>query len=390
MNFKSIIAKRSIRNIFSTNFILILALSAGAYMHSSMLEGLETSLSAGVLFALGSFGSLVAISFAPMFLRKKGVTGTVMRAGVVNVLSLLAISFAFSPIMAIVGFILYFSSVAIVVLSIDVLLEHHSKDSETGGIRGISLALGNLAFLIGPLIAGFIADKNGFSGVYLMTAVGVALMLIFFYSKFKKFNHFPKKAHTNGLQNFVALLRNKTLFRIYKVSFSLEFFFAIWSIFMTIYMNSVIGFSWTDIGILFAIMHIPYVIFEPFIGYLADKKFGEKEMMIIGILLVVGTTFGLSMTSSPNFWLWAVVLFLSRTGTALIQVTNESYFFKHVNSEDTSIISAFRNASPLALLVGPLLGSIVLYFTSYKDLFFILSIFVLLALIPASRLKDTK
>jgi MFS family permease len=390
MNFKSIIAQRNIRNIFGTNFILILALSAGAYIHSSMLEGLDTALSVGVLFALGSVGAIVAVSLAPKILKMRGVTKTVMRSGIWNILALLTISFSVSPLMAIVGFIMYFASLSLMVLAIDVLLEHYSSDSNTGGIRGISLALGNLAFLIGPLVAGYVADARGFSAVYFMTSIGVALMLLFFWTKFKKFKHFPKQAHTNGIKNFVALIRNKALFKVYKVAFSLEFFFSIWSIFMTIYMNTVIGFSWTEIGILFAIMHVPYIIFEPFIGWLADNKWGEKEMMAIGIVIITITTFILAMTTDSSFWLWAVLLFFSRTGSSMVQVTNESYFFKHVGSRDTNIISAFRNAAPLGLLIGPLVGGAILNFVDYQDLFFILSILVLFAIIPALKLKDTR
>jgi hypothetical protein len=74
----------------------------------------------------------------------------------------------------------------------------------------------------------------------------------------------------------------------------------------------------------------------------------------------------------------------------MLQVTTESYFFKKIDKGDTSKISVFRNASPIAMIVGPILATLALSIANFQELFIILGVIVLLALIPNYKLNDTK
>ena len=177
---------------------------------------------------------------------------------------------------------------------------------------------------------------------------------------------------------------------MYLVSFVMNFFFAWMTIYMPIYLFENIGLSWQEIGAVFAIMHIPYVLLEIPWGKIADEILGEKEIMGAGIIIIGLCTISIGFITSKEFWVWACALSLTRIGASMLQVTTESYFFKKINKEDTNKISVFRNASPIAMIVGPILATLALSIANFQELFIILGIIVLLALIPNYKLNDTK
>ena len=127
---------------------------------------------------------------------------------------------------------------------------------------------------------------------------------------------------------------------------------------------------------MFAIMLLPFPLFEIPLGKLADRKLGEKEILMTGFIVA-----GLSTV---------VILFISRVGASAIEIMTESYFFKHVDGKDTDTISLFRILRPLGYIIGPLLGGVALIFINIKMIFLIPGFMLLLGVLPAFGIKDTK
>jgi hypothetical protein len=69
-------------------------------------------------------------------------------------------------------------------------------------------------------------------------------------------------------------------------------------------------------------------------------------------------------------------MFINRIGASLVEVTTESYFFKHIGGGDAGLMSIFRLLRPAANVAGALLGAFLLSFLSFP-LFFIVGGFVL-------------
>ena len=161
-------------------------------------------------------------------------------------------------------------------------------------------------------------------------------------------------------------------------------------IYTPIYLNQYIGFNWEKIGIIFTIMLLPYILFELPIGYLADWRFGEKEFLTAGFLITSLSTVAIVFIGSTNFILWIIILFLTRVGASFIQISSESYFFKQVDDTNVNIISFFRNASPLAYIIAPLIATIFLTFFAYQYLFLALALIMLFGLRYSLTLHDTK
>jgi MFS family permease len=161
-------------------------------------------------------------------------------------------------------------------------------------------------------------------------------------------------------------------------------------IYSPIYLHEYIGFGWGQIGIIFAIMLLPFVILDFPLGKLSDK-IGEKKMLIIGFIIISFSTVLIPILKEPSLWIWALILFATRTGAAMIEVMNESYFFKNITERNADEISFFRNAPSVAYVIAPLVAIPVLIFIpSFEYLFYVLGAILLFGLLNTFKLKDVK
>ena len=88
--------------------------------------------------------------------------------------------------------------------------------------------------------------------------------------------------------------------------------------------------------------------------------------------------------------LWMVAMFITRVGASFVEVTSESYFFKHAQGEDTDKMSLFRMARPISSIVVPLLGAVALSFTDMSFSFVLLALLMVPGLLLTLFLKDTR
>lgn len=379
---------RTIRSIFLASFFFSLHMALLAYVNSSMLSTIASSTLVSATYMIASVLSLCLVTIAPQIVR---ITGNVKYVA----LSLLASA----ALLYLIGthsgsgiiplFIAYFSLNSVVLYGLDLFLEHYSSESKTGNIRGLYLTLGNIGWVIAPLISGSLQSRFGFSVIYLVAAVSVAITLfIIFFSQRGFVDKIYQQSHfVDGLR---ALLKNRDLRKITFLNFLLQTFFVVMVIYSPVYLTEVIGFSWKTLGVLLSIMLLPFVIFPYPSGYIADKYLGEKELLC-GALVIMGiATISFARISVPSFALYAVALFLTRMGASIFETMCESAFFKRVTDADSSVISAYRNMMPVAYIVGPLIAGAVFSLTSYQTLFTALGVVMLLSVLYTLRLKDTR
>jgi len=81
----------------------------------------------------------------------------------------------------------------------------------------------------------------------------------------------------------------------------------------------------------------------------------------------------------------------TRIGAATIEVMSEGYFFKEIKEKNADETSFFRNTYPLSYIIAPMIAIPTLLFVpSFKYLFLIVTVFLLLGLLVTLRLKDIK
>ena len=161
------------------------------------------------------------------------------------------------------------------------------------------------------------------------------------------------------------------------------------TIYIPLYLVTEIGFSWDTIGSIIAVGLLAYVICEWPVGILADKWWGEKEMMAVGFFILAITSVSISFAGT-SIAVWMTLFFISRIGAALVESTTESYFFKHMKGDNAGIISFFRLLSPLSNLGGSLLGALALFYLPFNYIFVVLGLLMVPGIFFTLVLKDTK
>lgn len=272
-------------------------------------------------------------------------------------------------------------------LALNIILETYSVDKMSGRIRGLFLTISNTGFLFGPYLSMDLFSNFSFNGVF--TAVLIIDVLILFISIFtlnEAKNDYNKTLTIIQLLNKAK--KRKNIMRIYYISIVLNFFYATMVIYSPIYLYN-LGLSYTDIGKVFTIMLLPFVLFQYIVGRIADKKIGEKEMIIFALMIMSLSTLSIYFIESTNLIIWATVLFITRIGASFIEVLKDSYFFKRIDGEDIELIDFFRTAKPVAYASFALVSGVLLDFLEIKTMFILLSLVIIAGLYPALRLDDS-
>jgi len=307
-------------------------------------------------------------------------------------LSLLAIGILPSVSPGVAGLffgILYLAFSTTVWVALDILLENYSKDNLSGRIRGFYLMVMNVGFLLAPYLSTQILSLYGYPAIFIIVFIGyiVALLLSVLLFRFER-----QAIHHQQMYFFQTLrevLHQSSLKHIFVVSFALEFFYSIMIIYMALHLQN-IGFSWNEIGLIFTIMLLPFVFLQYPVGVLADKRFGEKEMLALSFLLTIAAMVGVILYSGKSLFAWAGILFVSRIGAAAIEVLRDSYFYKQIDGDDTQIIAFFRMARPAANMIGAVISVGLLAFFGLPSVFYAVVIVLFFALFHIFELTDTE
>jgi len=273
-------------------------------------------------------------------------------------------------------------------VALDVIVESFSVDKMSGRIRGLHLTIFNAGFLFGPFASTYILDELGYHGIFIFALIFNCFVFIFGLIGFRNINHkFEQRLKVLDMLRKVAT--KKDILRIYHISFVLDFFFALMTIYMPIYLRD-LGYSWEHIGWIFTAMLVPFVLLQYPIGVLADKKTGEKEFLFFAILMMAIATIAIYFIGTGTMALWAIVLFATRIGAALIEILRDSYFFKKVDAYDVDIINFFRTSLPVAYISATAMASFIFFFLPIKFIFVLTGIVVLSALYSVFSLVDNK
>ena len=144
-----------------------------------------------------------------------------------------------------------------------------------------------------------------------------------------------------------------------------------------------------EIGIIFAIMLLPFIILDIPLGKFSDK-IGERKMLMFGFTIASLATLSLFFIQIHAVWIWALLLFITRIGAANIEVMSEAYFFKHIKPEEEQFIQVSRSSSPVAYILGPLLAFVVFIFIpSFNLIYTILGIIMLFGVYLSSTIKKS-
>lgn len=375
--------------VYIVTFFYALHFAVTLYIESSFLTRYVEAGSVGLLFTSAAIISILIHFRFPEIIRRLGNYALVLILSVAEITTLVILASGPSREIALFAFIAHQVILTLFFISLNVFLESFSEDGTTGGTRGIFLTVLNSAILIGPLIAGQILDGSGYSTAFFASAFLMipAFVIVAFYLHDFRDPIYDRISMAESIKQ--AIIRDNVR-RIFIIQFMLEFFYGIMVIYAPIYLSKTVGIPLSSVvGIIMPIALLPFVIFPYLTGIIADRKIGEKEMLIAGLIIAGLSTIFLPLIGTKSILFWALALFITRVGATFIETMTATYFFKQVNATDTHLISFFSNLRSFAYIVAPIAASLVLVFTDMKYLFIFLGLIVLSGLWVTAKLKDT-
>lgn len=375
--------------LYLANFIISFHLFLVVYINSSFLNSFIEEQFIGTVWIIGSIIGIGALIFIVQALRLFGNYRILVAISTIEIFIFLGLATIKSPAILVALFIAYIAFHPLILYNLDIFLESYTKkEGTTGSVRGTFLTISNTALIIAPLLAGIILTDGDYWKIYLISMT-LLIPFMFIISKFRSFKD-PVYHNLKIIENMRTIWANADLHGIFMSYFLLRFFFAWMVIYMPLYLYGHIGFSWTEIGFMFAIMLLPFALLEYPAGRIADKWLGEKELLSAGFVIMAFFTVLIPFITTASFITWTVILFMMRVGASLVEIMSESYFFKHVDGGDNNIIGLFRIVRPVSYIIGPIVASVTLLFFDLGYIFLILGIIVLYGLRYSLMLRDTK
>lgn len=364
-----------------------------AYINSSFLQNFVPNTAVGTIYTIGSALTVLIFLFISRVLHRVGNYKLTLFLIIANLVAVVGMSFADSLRVAVPLFIIHLVSVPLIIFNLDVFMEAliGGNEGSTGSRRGLLLTLSSLIGAISPFVSSVLVDIAGgsFQYAYLVSAASLLPIIVVLIWFFKDFSDPPY----DEVKIFPAIRKfwvHQNVRFVFLAHFLLQMFFMFMVVYAPLYLTGTIGLTWSEFGIIMFFAQLAYVFLEYPVGLLADRFIGEKELMSLGFLIIAVMTASISFVTSTDIWPWIMILFLTRVGASLAEVTTESYFFKQTKSSDAQIISFFRVTRPLAYVAGALIGSLSLLYLPFNLLFVVAGALMIPAMFFIANIVDTK
>jgi len=371
---------------------LVLACSAAlpAYVQSNFLTEYVSLNILSLFFIIANALTVLSIIFFPRIIKKFSNFTLTRIIMVIHGISLVFMALTNGPASALFSIILFTVSTNLLWINMDVLVEAFSNNSSTGKTRTIYFTFINLGWIISPALSSYLVNLGDYQLTFLVSAFLILPVLFLFNYQRKNLKDSVSYSKEKITDVIKKTWKKKNLRGIFFVALLLQIFFNTAVIYLPVYLHQNLGIAWPELGLMFSIMLIPFLIFEIPAGIIADKYIGEKEILFLGFAILVLSTFLFFYLKTTSFVVWATVLFFSRVGASLIEAMRETYFFKIVSAKDIGYINIFRMANPLGYIIGSAMAMIIITFLPLNYLFLVIAFITLSGFWFVASIKDTK
>lgn len=377
--------------IYLTTFLYSFHFALPLFIESSFIaQFYSVEHVVGYIFSFAAIFTVILTFLLPHILRRFGNYRATLSVMGAEIFTLLTLVFASNPIVILVSFVMHQVLASVIFLNLDYFVENFTINEKTGSTRGVFMTIYNIAIAAAPFLAGLMITDHDFWKIYAAAAVFM-IFGFFVIAKFFKDYEDPLYVLPSFKTTFSIVKNNCNLYSIILMHFLLTFFYVWMTIYTPIYLNIHMGIQMSDIlSIIIPISLLPFIFFQIKLGSLADNKFGEKELLIIGFIIMGISTAGMSWINSASLIVWSGILFMTRIGATAVETMTESYFYKQVGPGDAHLITFMRTVRASAYVIGPIIGSIILLFIDFRYLFLILGVIMFLAIPHALYLKDSR
>ncbi len=356
------------------------------FINSKYLEGFIGTKGLGYAYAIGSLLNILLFISAPSVLRTIGNYRFTIGTALAELVALFSLAYTSDPILIVSLFIIHMAIAPILFYNMDIFAEKYATAEEMGSIRGFYLTMQNIPPIIAPVMLGIILLKAEYWKVYLIGALFLIPFIILISSNFRNFEDqdYPVINLREAWQKF---RQEKNIFDVFVDHFLLHLFYGLTVIYLPIYLIDYVGFSIPEMGIILSIMLLPFILFQIPIGKMEDRYHDEKHVLVLGFSVMAFTFMLIPFIHEKNIILWSAVLFVSRIGASIVEVSSESYFFKHISPSNAGFVSFYRMTRSLPFFIIPPLVAITLMFGNIAYVFFVTGILMLLGVRYALLIK---
>jgi len=269
--------------------------------------------------------------------------------------------------------------------SFGIIVKDKSRRNLLSRNEGLTYTFANVAFVIGPLVAGFLLLKLSVQHVFLFA--GLFVFVAFWIFKISKINDANIEKNTNKslLKNLKAFFKKKDYFGIYFIRLGLAFWWSLIYIFMPLFIiRNGLGVEW--VGYFLFAVAVPLILTEYQFAKFAGKN-GFKKIFKLGYLIVAITVSACFFVGNIYFIL-SLLIFAS-FGMAMLEPTTISYFLDLLKKKDENrFFGPFSTGDSLGALLGRILPAIVLIFLPFKYIFLFFGLVMFLMFLMCFTIKD--
>lgn len=368
--------------LFFANFFFSALTALTAYILLPYLSTLMSTAYTGLVVAGGGLAALIFFPFLPRLVARYGAQQLALVFALVEMIVLFVLAAAPGALASVLLVIIMIMLQPFLSYEFDLLLEATGAGEGTAGrVRAMFLTAWNAGAFVAPILIGAVlANSDAYGHVFIVAAAATIPFLVLLAARRLPVGATATARPSAISDSLVCIFNDRDLTAV-SIGHIVLWLFYVWApLYTPIYLHNVLGFSWTDLGWIFSIMLIPYVLIEYPAGWIADRFIGDKELMLAGFLVAGSALASISLlTASSPLILILCILVVSRCGAALIESMTEGHFFRRVTERDINSVSIFRGAWPLAYVIAPVTGSIILFFGSYQLLFVLTGAFVAIA-----------
>jgi MFS family permease len=282
--------------------------------------------------------------------------------------------------------------IIIIFTSLNISLAEITKRKDSGSVHGVYFTVLNTGVLVAAYLSGVIFNIASYSGIYLFSALLLIPVMYLTYRYFHSIEE-PEYPKVSLRSSAMSIWKRRDLRSIVYIQFVLESLFAVMVVYMTPYLANTQGIDPSNVlRYIMPIALLPFVIFPYELGILADKKYGEKEILLTGLTFATIFTILIPFVSSSSLVIWAIILFATRVGASFIEEMASTYFYKKVKPSEVGIIAFFTvGARAIALTVVPAIAFVMFSVLNLSSgyIFIAAGMILFSGIVVASRIHDT-
>lgn len=306
-------------------------------------------------------------------------------------LLLFAISYALFAIITKLSFLLIVACFITLVYSfritsLGIMIRDKSKSGKLSRNEGLIYSVGNFAWVIGPLISGFIAASYGISYVFIISSILVLISLLLFLMSGIKDVNISKKVHNNVLSNFFEFFKDKQRTLSYIISGGVNMWWGFIYLFVPLHIIRN-GLSDLWVGYFLFAVAVPLILTEYKFSRL-PSRIGHRKVFKFGYFFVAVISFICFFMS--NIFVVLGLLVVASFGMSLLEPTTETHFFKILKkkSDENRFYGPYNTTIDSSSFVGRISGSILLIFLPFNYLFILYGGFMLIMFFFSSKIKN--